>query len=208
MLYRILPKIFLAMSISFLASACSSTDRIRAPKNPNPVIEGEVTPEKAQLALEMKLKREIEYLQQNAERFKEQVVAVPINKSTYYYKYYDEFPEATEQIKITVTPTGSLSPAYTADAKYRKIRFQTRYSKSQGKAADDENFIQDEGIQQNSYAFEGNAWRLRSSVFEVTKTSIYREDQWVASHGRINRLEEEKPEYFVDKLRTLFGLLE
>ncbi len=205
---RLLRRIVLSLGIFLLLSSCSSTDRIRSPKNPDPVLKGEVTQQQAQLALEEKLKREREYLQQNANHFKGQVVSVPINGNTYYYKYYDEFPEDIDQDRIVVTPTGSLTPVYTADVKYRKVRYQTRYSKSQGKAVGDEDFIRDEGTQENSYVFEGNTWLLRSSIFEVSKTSVYKQDEWVVSQGRIKRMEEEKPEYFVDKLRTLFGLLD
>jgi hypothetical protein len=181
---------------------------MRVPKNPDPIIEGEVTQEKAQQALEMKLGREIKYLQENAEPFKAQVLPVRINQTTHYYKYYDEYPEGPGAITVSITPTKTLSPSYSAEAKYRKVRYQTRYSKSHSKASSDNDFIRDEGMQKDSYSFDGKTWSLQSSIFEVTKTSIYKEDQWVPSQARIKRLEEEKPEYFVDKLRTLFGLLD
>jgi hypothetical protein len=206
--YRLLLKLVFAISILTWASGCASATRIRAPKNPDPVIEGEVTADKAQQALQLKLTRELDYLRKNAEKYKDQVLTIQIDGSTYYYKYYDEFPEPADQMQTTVTPTGTLSPAYEGTVKLRKIRYQTRYVKSHGKAADDDDFIRDEGLQENSYSFDGKAWQLKRSVFEITKTSIYREDQWVASQGRIKRIEEEKPEYFVDKLRTLFGLLD
>ena len=191
-----------------LLSACSSTDRFRTPKNPDPVIQGEVTEEKARKALHMKVARKMEFLQENSDRFKDQVVAIPMNATTYYFKYYDEFPEGFEGISVTASPTGTFAPSYTAEAKFRKVRYQTRYSKSKRKAAADDDYVRDEGVQKNAYNFDGNTWRLRNSIFEVTKTSVFREDQWVATHGRIRRVEEEKPEYFVDKLQTLFGLLD
>ncbi|RJP18253.1 MAG: hypothetical protein C4520_14740 [Candidatus Abyssobacteria bacterium SURF_5] len=198
----------LTTALAFAVFACSSTDRIRTPENPDPVIKGEITEEKVQQALQLKLDREIKFLQENSERFKQQVVAVPMNSTTYYYKYYDEFPEGPAGVRITVTPADSLSSAYNATATCRKVRYQTHLSKSRGKAAENDDFTKDEGVQKNSYIFDGSIWRLRSSIFEVTKTSVYNEDQWVASRDRIRRVEEEKPEYFVDKLRTLFGLLD
>lgn len=205
---RLLPKISLVICALLWISACSTTERMREPKNPDPIIKGEVTEEKARQALEMKITRELQFLQENSEKFKNQVVSIPINDSTYYYKYYDEFPEGPDQVKITITSTENLSPAYTATAEFRKVRYQTRYVKSHTRAADDDDFIRDEGVQDDSYVFDGKIWRMRSAIFEVTKTSVYREDQWVATQGRVKRLEEEKPEYFMDKLRTLFGLLD
>jgi hypothetical protein len=207
MFNRHLPRVLVVVSILYWLTGCATAGRVRMPKNPDPVIQGEVTEEKAQKALSMKIGREIEFLQGNAMQYKEQVLSVTINGKTYYYKFYDEFPEGAEKATVTVEKTDTLSPSYTAEAKYRKIRYQTKYLKSRSKASSDADFIRDEGIQKNTYAFDGKVWRLRSSIFEITKSSLYREDQWVASQ-RIKRIEEEKPEYFVDKLRTLFGLLE
>jgi hypothetical protein len=189
-------------------SSCSSTGAFRSPRNPDPIINGEVTEEKARQALEMKLAREVQFLQENWDEFKGQVVTAPMNGTSYFYKYYDEFPEGPQGITVTITPTNTLSPPYTAEAKCRKIRYQTRFSKTRSKAGADDDFIRDEGIQKNSYKFDGSVWRMKSSIFEVTKTSVHKEDQWVASQGRVKRVEEEKPEYFIDKVRTLFGLLD
>jgi len=207
MFYRQLPRVLFVVSVLFWLAGCATADRVRIPKNPDPVIQGKVTEEKAQKALSMKIGREIAFLQENAEQYKEQALKVTINGKTYYYKFYDEFPEGPEKVEVTVEKTGTFSPSYTAEAKYRKVRYQTKYLKSRSKASSDTDFIRDEGIQQNTYDFDGKVWRLRSSIFEITKSSLYREDQWIASQ-RIKRIEEEKPEYFIDKLRTLFGLLE
>ncbi|UCD56862.1 MAG: hypothetical protein JSV16_13725 [Candidatus Hydrogenedentota bacterium] len=191
-----------------LLAGCSSANKPRIPTNPDPLIRGELTEDKARRALEMKLAKEINFLEQNRVRYEKQVVAVPSGDITYYYKYYDEFPEGAENKSITIIPTETFSPSYKAEAKYRKVRYQTRYTKSKSRAAADNDFIRDEGMQKNIYEFNGKTWQLKSSVFEVIKSSVYREDQWVASRGRIRRVEEEKPEYFVDKVRTLFGLLD
>ena len=72
----------------------------------------------------------------------------------------------------------------------------------------DNDFIRDEGVQKEMYEFDGAKWELKSSIFEVRKTSVYDKDRWMASRGRIRRVEEEQPELFVDKLRNLFGLLD
>ena len=133
---------------------------------------------------------------------------MPSGDATYYYKYYDEFPEGTDNVNITVIPTGEFSPMYRAEVKYRKLRYRTRYTKSESRAAADTDFIRDEGFQNEVYEFKGGTWQLKSSIFEVTKTSIYGKDRWRTSQGRITRAEEQEPELFVDKLRTLFGLLE
>jgi len=63
-------------------------------------------------------------------------------------------------------------------------------------------------VQNEIYEFDGARWELKSSIFEVRKTSVYSEDRWRASRGRIRRVEEEKPELFVDKVRSLFGLFD
>jgi fibronectin type 3 domain-containing protein len=72
----------------------------------------------------------------------------------------------------------------------------------------DNDFMRDEGIQNEKYEFDGAKWELKSSIFEVRKTSVYSEDRWLVTRGRIRRVEEEKPELFVDKVRNLFGLLD
>jgi hypothetical protein len=187
---------------------CSSTNKPRVPDAPDPVIEGNLTEDKAKEALEMKLAKQIKFLEENRERFKGQVVEVPSGDTTYYFKYYDDFPEDSDKVNVIVTAGESVSSPYLADAKYRKVRYQTRYTKSRGKASSDNDFIRDEGVQKDVYEFNGRAWQLRSSVFEVTKTSIYKNDQWMVLPGRLKRVEEEKPEYFIDKLRSLFGLLD
>jgi hypothetical protein len=187
---------------------CSSASRHRIPGNPDPLIKGELTEDKAIRALQMKLEKQMVFLQENAEKYKKEVVEIPSGDSTYHYKYYDEFPEGPEKIKISIVPTDKFSPTYKAEAKYRKVRYQTRYTRSSGKAAADDDFIRDEGIQEDTFEFDGEKWRLKNSIFEVFKTSVYRKDQWMVSRGRLRRVEEEKPELFVDKVRTLFGLLD
>ncbi len=191
-----------------LAIGCSSANKARIPNNPDPIIKGDLTEDKAQRALEMKLAKQIEFLDQNSERYKDQVVALPSGDVTYYYKYYDMFPQGPDNVTITITPTDTFRPPYKAEARYRKVRQQTRYSRSKGRAAADTDFIRDEGIQKDVYVFDDGKWNLKSSTFDVTKTSVFRGDEWTVAQGRIRRVEEEKPEYFVDKLRTLFGLLD
>jgi hypothetical protein len=190
-----------------LLAGCSSPNKVRGPGGADPLVRGEVSDDKVKQALETKLAGQISYLQENQEQFKNQVIAISSGDAKLYYKYYDEFPEP-DAVEVTVTKTDSFSPSYVGEAKYRKVRYQTRYSRSQGKASDDTDFIRDQGVQKDVYEFDGETWQLKSSVFEVTKTSVYREDEWVVPQGRINRVEEEKPEYFIDKVRTLFGLLE
>ena len=191
-----------------LAAGCASTNKPRLPDNPDPAVRGELTAEKARGALRMKLAKQMKYLEENRERFRKQVTQVPSGSDTYYYKYYDDFPEGPINAKLTVTPTETFSPVYEAEAKYRKVRYQTRYTKSRNRAGADDDFIRDEGIQKEIYKFDGQKWQLMSSVFEVITTSVYEEDGWTASRGRIRRVEEEKPEPFVDKVRSLFGLLD
>ncbi|MBI4832263.1 MAG: hypothetical protein HY801_12090 [Candidatus Lindowbacteria bacterium] len=187
---------------------CSSANKPRLPENSDPVIGGELSEEKARGTLETKLANQMRFAEENKESFKKQVVSVPSGEFTYYYKYYDEFPEE-KSVSISISPGDTvLAPAYTANVKYRKVRYQTRYTKSQAKAEDDNDFIRDEGFENDVYEFVDGKWRLKSSVFEVTKTSIYKDDRWTVMQGRIKRTEEEKPEYFVDKVRTLFGLLD
>ncbi|GAB4340618.1 MAG: hypothetical protein Kow0099_16700 [Candidatus Abyssubacteria bacterium] len=198
------------MAVVFLVGllvGCSSADKIRGPQDTGPLIQGEATEDNVRQALETKIAGQIDYLQKNQELFKNQVVSLPSADTTLYYKYYDEFPEP-ESINITITKTDSFSPSFIGEAKYRKIRYQTRYSRSRAKASNDNDFIRDQGVQKDIYEFDGERWRLKSSVFEVTKTSVYREDGWVVPQGRVNRVEEEKPEYFIDKVQTLFGLLD
>ena len=189
-------------------AGCSSPQKARFPDNPDPIIEGDLTEEKVERALKMKLAKQREFQKENQENYKEQVVQLPAGDKTYYYKYYDEFPEDTNAMSVTIIPTETYSPLYRAEVKYRKVRYQTRYTKSRGRAAKDEDFVRDQGIQKETYEFGDNLWQLRQSVFEVTKTSVYKENRWTASQGRLRRIEEEKPELFVDKVRTLFGLLD
>ncbi|RJP73438.1 MAG: hypothetical protein C4532_04405 [Candidatus Abyssobacteria bacterium SURF_17] len=196
------------MVVLWLLVGCSSADKARIPAEPDPVITEQATDEELRRILSAKLTRQMEFLEQNKERYKEEVVTVPSGGDNYYYKYYDEFPEGPEETSIVVTKAETFSPSHIADVKYRKVRYQTRYSRSPGKAEDDKDFIRDEGVQKETYEFDGQFWRLRNSTFEVTKTSVFRNDQWRVSQGRISRVEEEKPEYFVDKVRTLFGLLD
>jgi len=187
---------------------CSSANKARIVDIPSPPIEGEITKEKVENTLRAKLLYERELIEKERERHKKQIVSIPSGSATYLYKYYDEFPEDVDNVSISINPTETFSPSYRAEAKFRKIRFQTRYSKSRSKASRDNNFIRDEGIQKNTYLFNGSTWQLSSSIFEVTKTSIYDENGWTASQGRIRRVEEEEPELFVDKLGNLFGLLD
>jgi len=187
---------------------CSSANKPRVPAEPDALIKEDLTEDKVKQALQAKLANQIKYLEENRERFKNQVVEMPSSDTKYYFKYYDEFPEGPDKVNITITPGEPFSAPYLADAKYRKVRYQTRYTKSEGRAGSDTDFIRDEGIQKDVYEFNSGAWQLRSSVFEVTKTSIYKNEQWTPSQGRIKRVEEEKPEYFIDKVRSLFGLLD
>lgn len=196
------------MLVLWLLIGCSSAEKARVPANPDPIITGEVTDQQLRRSLEEKIARQMEFLEQNKEDYKNEVVTAPSGNNKYYYKYYDEFPEGPDNTTIAITKTDTFSPSHRAEVKYRKVRYQTRYSRSSGKVKGDDDFIRDEGIQREVYEFDGQTWRLRSSMFEVTKTSVFRDDQWRASQGRINRVEEEKPEYFVDKVRTLFGLLD
>ena len=191
-----------------LIVGCSSTEVRRLPSNPDPFIRGEMTEDKARRALEMKLTKQMEFLEENSGRFKKQVVALPSADIKYYYKYYDEFPEGPENLSVTITPLEALPLPYKGEVKYRKIRYQTRYTTSQRKAVNDNDFIRDEGVQKETYEFDGAKWDLKSSIFEVRKTSVYDEDRWTASRGRIRRVEEEQPELFVDKVQNLFGLLD
>ena len=191
-----------------LFMGCSSLSTSRVPGNPDPLIKGELTEDKAIRALQMKLAKQMEFHQENAERYRKEVVEIPSGNTIYYYKYYDEFPEGPEGANISISPTEELASSYRGEAKYRKVRYQTRYTRSRGKAAEDDDFIRDEGIQNDTFEFDGEKWQLKDSIFEVIKTSIYREDQWTVSRGRLRRMEEEKPELFVDKVRTLFGLLD
>jgi hypothetical protein len=191
-----------------LLVGCSSTQGARMPSNPNPIVKGVATEDKARLALEMKLTKQIQYLEENKEKFKKQVVSLPDDEIKYYYKYYEEFPKGTEGLDITITPLEKYSHSYKGEAKYRKIRYQTRYTKSESRAANDNDFIRDEGMQKDIFEFDGAKWDLKSAVFEVRNTSVYSADNWRATRGRIRRVEEDKPELFVDKVRSLFGLLD
>ena len=200
-------RLWIALVVGLLAG-CSSAEVRRIPGNPDPVIKGEVTEEKARRALEMKLTKHLDFLEQNSERYKKRVVSLPAGEAKYHYKYYERFPEGPEGLDIEVTHLETFAPSYKAIVKYRKIKYQTRYTKSANRAAKDNSFIRDEGIQKERYEFDGANWDLKSSIFEVRKTSVYSEDRWRATHGRIRRAEEEKPELFVDKVRNLFGLLD
>jgi hypothetical protein len=187
---------------------CSSANTPRVPPEPDALVKGNLTEDNVRQALQAKLAKQIKYLEENRDRFKKEVVEIPSSSTTYYFKYYDVFPEGPDKVDVTVTPGEPFSAPYTANAEYRKVRYQTRYTKSEGRASSDTDFIRDEGIQKDVYDFNSGAWQLRSSVFEVTKTSIYRNERWTPTLGRIKRVEEEKPEYFIDKVRSLFGLLD
>jgi len=189
-------------------AGCSSAQKSRFPGNPDPVIKGEVNKDTVGLALKMKLEKQLDYLEENKEKFEKQVMSIRSGETQYHYKYYEEFPEGPEGLDIDVTPLETLSPAFKGEAKYRKIRYQTRYSKSGSRAADDTDFIRDEGVQEETYEFDGTKWQLKSSIFEVRKTSVYDEKGWRVTQGRLRRAEEDEPELFVDKVRSLFGLLD
>jgi hypothetical protein len=191
--------------IGALLAGCSSAQKSRAPSNPDPLIKGEVTEEKARRALEMKLTRQMEYLEQNKQNFKSRVVSLPAEEVKYHYKYYDEFPEGPEGLDIDIESLETFSPSFKGEAKYRKIRYQTRYTTSKGRAAKDTDFIRDEGMQTEVYEFDGEKWAVKRSIFEVRNTSVYGEDRWRATRGRIRRVEGDEPELFVDKIRNLFG---
>ena len=205
---RFVVRFFSFLFFAALLNGCSSTQKPRVPGNPNPLVKGIVTEEKAQLALEMKLTRQFQYLEENKERFKGRVVSVPGDDVNYHYKYYDEFPEGPEGLDIEVNALETFSPSYEGEVEYRKIRYQTRYTNSSSRASKDNDFIRDEGVQRETHEFDRGKWRLKSSIFEVRNTSVYGEDRWRATRGRIRRVEEEEPELFVDKVRNLFGLLD
>ena len=191
------------------ATACSSAGKTgRVPANPDPIIRGEVSREHVELALKMKLERQLAFREQNKEEFKKQMVVMPSGDVKYHYKYYEEFPDGPEKVDLTVTPTEKLTPPFEGEARYRKVLFQTRYSQSKSTAAKDNDFIRDEGIQTDAYEFDGKKWRLKSSVFEVRKTSVYDEKGWRATQGRLRRVEEEEPELFIDKAKNLFGIFD
>ena len=199
---------FLTVVLIVLVAGCSSVQMSRLPDNPDPLLEGEATKESVGDALEMKVAKQMRYLEQNKEKFKKQVVSLPSGNTRYHFKYYDEFPEGPERVDITIAPLEKISPLYRGEVKYRKIRYQTRLATSSGKAVADDDFIRDEGVQKEIYEFDGSVWRLKSSIFEVRKTSVYSEDKWRAARGRIRRVEEEEPELFVDKIRNVFGLFD
>ncbi len=199
---------FSVLFLAALLAGCSSARKSRGPGNPDPLIKGVVTEEKAALALEMKLTKQFEYLEQNSEKFKSRVVSSPSSDVNYHYKYYDEFPEGIEGLDIEVKALETFSPSYVGNVEYRKIRYQTRYTNSKSRASKDKKFIRDEGVQRETHEFDQGKWSLKSSIFEVRNTSVYGEDRWRATRGRIRRVEEEKPDLFVDRVRNLFGLLD
>ncbi len=205
---RVVLRFFSILLFAALLTGCSSAGKPRIPGNPDPLIKGRVTEETARLALEMKLTKQIEFLEQNKEKYKDRVVTLPAEDVKYHYKYYDEFPEGPEGLDIEVEPLETFSPSFKGEAKYRKIRYQTRFTTSSRRAATDNDFIRDEGMQTEVYEFDGEKWNLKRSIFEVRNTSVFGEDRWRATRGRIRRLEEEKPELFVDKIRNLFGFID
>lgn len=204
---KALRSVLLAVMLGWLVG-CSSTDVARSPANPDPTIRGDVTQEKAEQALEMKLEKQLQFLAENKDDFKGQIITLRSRGATYYYKYYEDFPEGAENIRVSVTPTETFNPAFKGEAKYQKIRYQTRYTTSESRASADDDFIRDEGTQNETHEFDGTKWNLTSSVFKVTKTSVYRQDRWRSSRGRLRRVEEEQPDLFVDRVRNLFGLLD
>jgi outer membrane murein-binding lipoprotein Lpp len=191
-----------------LLAGCSSTPKKRIPDGLDPVLEGEATKQDAAQALKTKLQNQIEHLENNKDKFKDQVVSLPSGEIKYYYRYYDEFPRGVEAEDIKVKALDTIAPVFKADVRYRKVRYQTRYATSSRRAARDDDFIRDEGVQKEVYDFDGVVWRLKSSIFEVRKTSVYGQNKWVATQDRITRIEEVEPEYFIDKLRTGFGLFD
>ena len=208
MAQKALIRTFVALLLIVLIAGCSSAQKSRLPDDPDSLFKGEATKENVGDLLEMKVASQIRYMEQNSEEFKKQVVSLPSNNTRYHFKYYDEFPGGSDNIAIAIKPLDKVNILYKGEVKYRKIRYQTRLATSSGKASGDENFIRDEGVQREVYEFDGSLWRLKSSVFEVRKTSVYREDRWRAAQGRIRRVEEEEPELFVDKVRNLFGLID
>jgi nitrous oxide reductase accessory protein NosL len=73
-------RLFSILFLAALLAGCSSAQKSRTPSNPDPLIKGEVTEEKARRALEMKLTKQIEYQEQNKEYFKTRVVSLPADE--------------------------------------------------------------------------------------------------------------------------------
>lgn len=194
-----------------VAAGCTSAPLYREHPQPDPVIKGELTPEKLEKALRMKVMRRLEYLNENRDDFQAQVVRTRIKGQNYFFRFYDYFPGDWHDVQIEMhDQTESEEPQvvpYEATVRYPRVRYETLYAGSADRIQTTDTFVRDEGLAKERYAFNGMTWELQDSFFDVKRTSVYRDNEWVPVQQRIRRVEQKQPEYFVDKIKNLFGFL-
>lgn len=200
-------RIILALGTLGAALGCSTTPLHREHPQPDPLIKGQITEDKVERALRMKVMRRLEFLNDNKEYYQAQMVRTRIRGENYYFRFYDWFPGDWHDVKIAVTEQHDDDPlvtTYEGTAEYPYVRYETLYAGSAARIKTTENFVRDEGRVHERYTFTGNVWNVQDRFFDVRRTSVYRDNEWTPVHRRIRRVEEKKPEYFVDKIRNLF----
>ena len=136
------------------------------------------------------------------------MVRTRIGESNYYFRFYDSFPGDWDDIEITTTRKQDDDPLvvqYEAEVTYPRVRYETLYTTKANRIKTTDNFVRDEGVAHERYAFTGDVWQLRDTFFDVERTSVYRDKAWSPVQRRVRRVEQREPEYFVDKILGLFG---
>ena len=195
--------LLLMIGLCLTVLGCGHQALQRAPSSRGALLAGEKTQEEVTDALRSVVKNRIEYTTEHRDEFKNEVLDTRVGGERYYYRTYDEYPDGAWGFVVDVTKTSSPLATYEATVTYRKIGYETVLYKSKRRARRDKDFIRDEGVQRDHYVLTGGLWSLKGSTFEVSVSSVYEADRWVRRRD-IKRMEEEKPELFLDKIGNLF----
>lgn len=199
-----------AVVAACVVTGCSISPHRREHPKPNPVILGQLTQDKLHKALRLKVERRLEYLNAHRDTYQAQVITTMIDDERYYFRYYDVFPDDWSSIHVEVKPIEDSDPLvanWEGTVTFPRVRYETLYATSADRIRTTNNFVRDEGTEQEHYKFTGQVWEFQDGFFDVKRTSVYRDNEWVEVPRRIRRVEEKQPEYFIDKIANLFGFL-
>ena len=118
----------------------------------------------------------------------------------YFYKRFELYPAGVYEPEIRLKETDSSLRPYEADVAVQKARFTTKYHTSRSACARDKEFIRDIGTQTDTYVYENRRWNRIHSLFEVEKTSIFRDDTWVDVTGKVERMAQDGAESFFGRV--------
>ena len=97
----------------------------------------------------------------------------------YFYREYSVYPDAANNIKVTLQETESRSAPLAADVAVEKQRFTTRFHRERAEAEKDNNFIRGTGSEMMTYELRNSRWTRSGSIFVSEKTEENVNGEWV-----------------------------